>query len=98
MKNFFYNLPFILAIIAVFTLIVGLLMFVTTTAEFPIDADYTQTCTVDKSEKIPIVLSNLVHIVESKNFIITDIDVSKKTGHKFSITVKGTDYSNLISL
>lgn len=60
--------------------------------------DYRRCADVDKSEKIPIVLSNLVNCVESKNFIVTRICVKPNFFSGFHIEVEGNDYGTIINM
>ena len=62
----------------------------------PIRHDYSVTVDVDKPEKIAIMVTNLINHVESKQFVLTDITIHKNFSN-FSITVKGTEYTNLIN-
>lgn len=64
-----------------------------------INGEYTKTIIVDKSEKIPQALTNAIIDVQSRNFVIANIEVKKGIfSDTFLVTAEGIDAGTFLSI
>ena len=61
-----------------------------------VKSDYTKSIKVDSISKVEQAISNAIHDVESRNFIMIGLDVSVYNKRNFEITCRGVDRGNLL--
>lgn len=67
------------------------------TSNLVMKSDYTAEIVVDKSEKIPVALSNAMHRVTSKGFIINNISINHNANQgKYTIKCGGIEEATLL--
>ena len=60
--------------------------------------DYTVTICVDKSEKVEQAVSNAMHEVVRRDFLLTELVVHRTLGGGFVVRCRGIERGNLLSL
>lgn len=61
-----------------------------------VECDYKTTVEVDDSSKVEWAISNAMNNIESRNFIVTRLDVETWLDRKFRVTCGGVDKANLL--
>ena len=85
--------------ILMFLCILGGMFFFVFTSPVDIRPAYERRIDVDSSEKIEWALSNAVHDVESRNFVVTGLSVEKfPLMHCFTIRCSGMDRGAILKL
>lgn len=78
---------------------VGFVLYLIWTAPEPVGTSYERRIEVDHAEKIEWALSNAVHDVESRNFVVTSLSLRRwPLKNSFIITCGGQDRAAVIAL
>lgn len=64
----------------------------------PVSPDYTVTVCVDKSEKVEQAVSNAMHEVVRRDFVLTELDVQRTLNGGFVVRCRGIERGNLLGL
>lgn len=91
-----FTVFFSVLIFAFIILIVGVHVDTST----PIQYDYQSVVEVDKSEKVEWAISNAVHSVTSRNFVLTGIEITHRTFccDKFVVKARGCEQATILKM
>lgn len=89
----------IAAVVPPIAILIFFIIFLGYVRTWSMPTQYKNEITVDKPEKVPIAISNAVHDVSSRNFVVVHLSVSvNQLKRTFTVKCGGIDSGKLISL
>lgn len=83
----------VVAIIATVCVAIGALLTVVPTL---VEWDYKHVITVDKPEKVEAAVSNVLHLLERRDFVPTGLEIRRKFGGSYIIRGYGVDRGRML--